>query len=335
MPQRYLITGATGFVGGHVAQACVKRGLEVATIARASSDGALLDSLGAIVYRGDLAEPSLIDKALGGVDVVIHCAAKVGDWGPVEAYRAVNVDALRILLNACRGRPLLRFVHLSSLGVYAARHHHGTDESEPPPARHIDGYTQTKVESEQLALGSQREYGVPIVVLRPGFVYGPRDRSVLPKMIDSLRRGEMRYIGGGKGALNTIYVDNLVQAIFLAIENPQAVGQVFNLTDGEFVSKKRFIDAVADGMGLPRPTRSVPLWLARILAWSMEKKARKSGAALPPPLTQARLKFLGLNLDYSIEKARRELGYSPKVSFERGIQETLEWYRQNLSAAGT
>ncbi len=89
---------------------------------------------------------------------MLHCAAKVGDWGPVEEYRAVNVEALRGLLDACRNQPLKRFVHFSSLGVYAARHHHGTDETEPLPAHHIDGYTQTKVESEQLVLSYHREH---------------------------------------------------------------------------------------------------------------------------------------------------------------------------------
>src|SRR5207302_2849511 len=106
-----------------------------------------------------------IGRAVEGADYVVHCAAKVGDWGPVADYRAVNVEGLRRLLDACKGRPLKRFVHLSSLGVYAARRHYGTDETEPLPAHHIDGYTQTKVESEQLALSYQREHGLPIVVL--------------------------------------------------------------------------------------------------------------------------------------------------------------------------
>src|SRR5205085_2047520 len=101
-------------------------------------------------------------------------------------YRAVNVEALRGLLEACRGKPLQRFVHLSSLGVYAARHHHGTDETEPLPPGHVDGYTQTKVEAEELVLRYQREHNVPVVVLRPGFIYGPRDRTLMPKIIDKL-----------------------------------------------------------------------------------------------------------------------------------------------------
>jgi nucleoside-diphosphate-sugar epimerase len=328
MPSHYLITGATGFVGSHLAEACVSRGLAVSTIARAGSDTALLERLGVTIHRGDLADATVVSRAAADADVVIHCAAKVGDWGPVQDYRAVNVDALRNLLVACKGKSIQRFIHMSSLGVYAARHHHGTDETEPLPTYHMDGYTQTKVEAEQLALGFQQQYGVPVVVLRPGFIYGPRDRTVLPRLIEGLRKGEVRYIGGGKGALNTIYIGNLVDAMFLAVKHPKAVGQVYNLTDGEFVSKRRFIDAIADGMGLKRPKRSVPLWMARFIAWYLERRARRKGATKAPKLTQARLKFLGLNLDFSIEKAKRELGYRPTVSFDQGIEETMAWYRE-------
>ncbi|HMC88151.1 MAG TPA: NAD-dependent epimerase/dehydratase family protein [Gemmataceae bacterium] len=330
MPSCYFITGATGFVGSHVAEACAAKGIAIRTLARPSSDTALLEKLGATILRGELGDRELLRRGLEGAEVVVHCAAKVGDWGPVEEYRAVNVEMLRGLLEICKGLPLKRFVHLSSLGVYAARHHYGTDESEPLPAQHMDGYTQTKVEAEHLVLEYQREHGIPVVVLRPGFVYGPRDRTVLTRLVESLRQKQMRYIGGGKGAMNTIYVGNLIDAIFLAIDNPRAVGQVYNLTDGELVSKRQFIDAIADGAGVERPSRSVPLWVARLAAWVMERRARRQGAKEPPRLTQARLKFLGLNLDYSIEKARAELGYRPRVRFQDGIKQTMAWYRDSV-----
>jgi nucleoside-diphosphate-sugar epimerase len=212
--------------------------------------------------------------------------------------------------------------------VYAARHQHGTDETEKLPEHHVDGYTQSKVEAEQLAHRYEREFGVPVVSLRPGFVYGPRDGIVMPKLIESLRTGKFRYLGGGERAMNTIYVDNLVDAVLLAIQRQDAVGQVYNLTDGEFVSKRKFIEAIAEGMGIAAPRRSVPLWLARLAMRIMYFRHRKSPT--PPRLTQARYKFLGLNLDYSIEKARNELGYQPHVPFEEAMRATMAWYRQNM-----
>lgn len=329
MSVRYFITGATGFVGGHLAEACVARGYAVSTIARPTSDTALLKRVGAAIYQGDLNDTGLLQQVLEATDVLVHCAAKVGDWGPVDDYRTVNVQALRTLLDACKGKALQRFVHLSTLGVYAARHHYGTDETEPLPARHIDGYTQTKVEAERLVLDYYRSYGIPAVILRPGVIYGPRDRTVVPRLIELLRAKQLPYLGGGKGAINCIYVGNLVEAIFLAVEQPKAVGQVYNLTDGELVSKRRFIEAIADGLGLEKPTRSVPLWLARLAAWHLERRARRTGARDAPRLTQARLKLFGLNLDYSIDKAKRELGYRPRLSFDEAIKETIAWYRQN------
>jgi nucleoside-diphosphate-sugar epimerase len=325
-----LITGATGFVGSHLAETCAARGMKVRTIARASSDTGLLEKLGATIVRGDLADAGAVRQAVAGVDFVVHCAAKVGDWGRVEDYRAVNVDALRLLLDACKGQPLKRFVDISSLGVYAARDHHGTDESEPLPAQHMDGYTQTKVEAERLVLEYCRDHSLPVVVLRPGFIYGPRDRAVAPRIIDLLRRGQFNYLGGGKRALNTIYVGNLVDAILLALEKPQAVGQVYNLTDGERVSKRRFVETLRAGLDLPPANRfSPPIWLARILAKVMERRARRRGDTQAPRLTQARLKFMGLNLDFSIDQARRELGYKPRFSFDQGMRETIAWYQAN------
>jgi nucleoside-diphosphate-sugar epimerase len=321
-----LITGSTGFVGSHLTETCLTRGWTVRALARTTADTRAIEQLGGIIVRGDLREPASLPDALAGVEVVFHCAAKVGDWGGVDEYRAVNVEGLRHLLEACKGRPLHRFVHFSSLGVYAARHHHGTEESEPLPKRHIDGYTQSKVEAETLALEYHRQHNLPVIVLRPGFIYGPRDRTVLPKLVENLRKGIVRYLGSGEQALNTIYVGNLVEAALLAVEKG-SVGRVYNLTDGEAVSKRRFIESIADGLGIPRPTRKVPLWLARMAAFLMERTARARGDAEPPRLTQARLKFLGLNLDFSIARARRELNYQPRYSFEQGIAATLSWFK--------
>jgi nucleoside-diphosphate-sugar epimerase len=330
MPETCLITGATGFVGGHLAEAARARGLAVRTLARPGSDTALLDRIGAEVCRGDLGDAEAVRKAAAGVDLVFHCAAKVGDRGPVEEYRAVNVEALRTLLDAVRGGPLRRFIHMSSLGVYEARHHHGTDESESLPEQHIDGYTQTKVESDRLALQYQREQGVPVVVLRPGFVYGPRDRTVMPELLKKLAAGKVHYLGGDQRLLNTIYVGNLVEAVFQAVEAPGAVGQVYNLTDGEAVTRQRFFEAVCGGLGLPTPhhrlSRRLAGLVARILRWQGIRATRKGRTALLPP---AQYKFMLLNLDFSIDKARRELGYRPRYTFDQGMTETIAWYKQN------
>jgi len=240
------------------------------------------------------------------------------------------VEMLRTLLEACKGRPLSRFVHISSLGVYEARHHYGTDEQEPLPTNHIDAYTQTKAEADQLALAYHRDSHIPVVVLRPGFVYGPRDRAVMPRLIEGLKERAIRYVGArGEKALNTIYIGNLVQAVFLAVELEQAVGQVYNLTDGEYVSKRRFIEKIADRMGLLHHVTSHASQNGGIRCGCSEKLATLRGAKTAPRFNFTRLKFLGLNLDFSIEKARRELGYRPRWTFDDAMVETMDWYKKH------
>src|SRR6267378_2443385 len=144
MSSRYLITGATGFVGGHIAEAFVQRGWPVSAVVRPSSNTELLKKLNVNLLVGELSDPRFVAEAVADAEVVVHAAAKVGDWGPVEDYGAANVEQLRILLDACKGQALSRFIHVSSLGVYEGRHHYGTNETEPLPSWHRDGYSQSK-----------------------------------------------------------------------------------------------------------------------------------------------------------------------------------------------
>ncbi|MBV8487854.1 MAG: NAD-dependent epimerase/dehydratase family protein, partial [Planctomycetaceae bacterium] len=164
-------------------------------------------------------------------------------------------------------------------------------------------------------------------IVRPGFIYGERDRTVLPKLLVNLRRGTFVYFGSGTQALNCIYVKNLVHGIFLAAQSPRASGEVFNLTDGEPVSKRRFVGRVAELAGIRPPSRHIPLGLARFLATIVEGAAKLRGAKNPPLINKARYKFLGLNLDYSIEKARTVLGYEPPYTFDEAIQRAMAEHR--------
>ncbi len=318
-PKTLFITGATGLVGSHVAEEAVRRGYRVRALVRGSSDTRWLDAWGVEKVAGDLEDESAIRKGVEGADWVFNCAAKVGDWGSLEDFRRLNVGALRILLEAATAAKVGRFVHVSSLGVYEGRDHFGTDETTPTAAQALDGYTRSKVEAEELALGYVRDRGLPLTVVRPGFIYGERDRTVLPKLLHSLRTGRFAYFGSGQQALNCIYVKNLVHALFLAAESPSSVGEVFNVTDGARVSKEQFIGRVAELAGLKRPRRRIPLWLARLLATLLERRAIRKGSTTPPLVNKARYKFLGLNLDYSIEKARRVLGYNPPFTTDQGL----------------
>jgi 2-alkyl-3-oxoalkanoate reductase len=313
------ITGGTGLVGSHAVEEALTRGHRVRALVRASSDTSWLDRWGVEKVPGDLADADALRKGVEGANWVFNCAAKVGDWGTLEEFRKLNVDAFRLLLDAASDAKVERFVHVSSLGVYEARDHFGTDEETPPASHSLDAYTRSKTEAEHLALGYVKEKGLPLAIVRPGFIYGPRDRTVLPKLLRSLQRGVFAYFGSGNQVLNCIYVKNLVHGIFLAAEVPGAVGETFNLTDGERVTKRQFVGRVAELAGLKPPRRKIPLWLARTLAVLLERRARRKKATEPPLVNKARYKFLGLNLDFSIEKARRVLGYQPPYTTEEGL----------------
>jgi nucleoside-diphosphate-sugar epimerase len=317
------ITGGSGLVGSHAVEEAKRRGHRVRVLVRSTSDTSWLDRQGVEKVLGDLEDAESLRRGCEGADWVFNCAAKVGDWGTLDEFRRLNVEALRLLLDAAVDARVGRFVHVSSLGVYEGRDHYGTDESTPPAANSLDAYTRSKTEAEQLVLKTHAERGLPASVVRPGFIYGERDRTVLPKLINALRKGTFAYFGSGEQVLNCIYVKNLVTGIFLAAEVPEALGEVFNLTDGQRITKRRFVSRVAQLAGLKEPTRKIPLGLARVLANVVETIARTRGAKRPPLINKARYKFLGLNLDYSIEKARRVLGYQPPYTFEQGIEAAM------------
>lgn len=322
-PRTIFITGATGLVGGHAAEEAIKRGHRVRALVRPTSDTRWLDQWGVERIVGDLEDRDALRSGAAGADWIFNCAAKVGDWGTLAEFRRLNVEALRLLLDAACEARVARFVHVSSLGVYEGRDHFGTDETVPPAANSLDAYTRSKTEAEALVLEYHRTRGLPAAIVRPGFIYGERDRTVLPKLLDALRRGRFWFFGSGDQRLNCIYVKNLVHAIFLAAEMPAALGEVFNVTDGEPVTKRRFVGKVAELAGLRVPARHLPLPVARVLSGVVEGTAKLLGSRRPPLINKARYKFLGLNLDFSIEKARRVLGYQPPFPFDEGMERAM------------
>jgi 2-alkyl-3-oxoalkanoate reductase len=320
-----LVTGATGLVGSHVVDRALADGFRVRALVRDKARAEALRARGVDVVEGEMTNRNALARCAAGVTHVVHCAAKVGDWGPIEDYLAVNVGGLQSLISELATRPPLpRFVHISSLGVYPARDHYGSDESMPASASGIDGYTRSKIEAESAIQMAVDEIDLPAVILRPGFIYGPGDRSVLPRLLERLRSGVFRYLGEKTQLMNNTYVGNLTDAIFLALNRDDLVGEVFNITDGRLVSKEEFVGTICDLAKIPRPQRTVRIRIARILANVLETIWRWRGKKEAPILSQARIKFLGLNLDFCIDKARRELDYNPGVDFQEAITATMK-----------
>lgn len=320
---KVLVTGATGHVGRHFVRRAVEQEYPIRALVRPTSDRSQFEGLDIEFAEGDLSEHDTLAPAIDGVDVVVNSGAHVGDWGPAETYRKANVFALEHMLTAAERFGVKRWIQISSLGVYPPQHHYGTDETAEVNIGGLDGYTQTKAEAEVILNRHIQENGLQAVILRPGFIYGAGDRHALPRIISKLKTGAMKFIGAGDRLLNNTYVENLVDSIFLAMESPNALGETFNIRDERLVTRAEFINTIADHLGKPHPGR-VPEWLARCLVGPIETMAKFRGATEPPLLTGAQIKFMTLNLDYSIDKARRVLGYEPKIDFQDGIRVALE-----------
>lgn len=322
---RMLVTGATGMVGSFVARRAVENGYDVRVFTRPNSDQSLLAGLDVEQVQGDLSDYESFPRALDGVDIVVHSAAHIGDWGPADKYRDVNVVALEHLLTAAeRTGQIRRWIQVSTLGVYPARDHYGTDETVPPDMSGLDGYTRTKAEAEVLLQRHISEYQFPAVILRPGFIYGPGERHAIPRLIKRFEQGAVKFIGDGQKVLNNVYVGNFVEAVMSAIEKPDVVGETFNIRDPRLVTREEYLTTVADYLGLPRPGR-VPLWVARAAVPFIEGWAKFRHQQEPPLLTRATIKFMALNLDFSIAKAEAMLDYHPQVDFQEGMRDALDW----------
>lgn len=322
-----LITGGTGLVGSHVAEQARQKGIRTRVLVRSSANTEFLSSLDVELVVGDLNDAESLRKACDGVSVIVHCAAMVGDWGPTAEYRRINVEGTRSLLDAAlKTGSLRRWIQISSLGVYPGGDHYGTDETSQLSTQGIDGYTLTKVESEQLVQQYVTQQDLPAVILRPGFIYGPRDRTVMPRLMEKLRTQKFAYLGKPDKLMNNTFVGNLCEAIWLSIDNDAVQGDVFNVRDPRAVSKQEFMNTICKTAGLPVPARVVPLHVARFLSWHMERIWKLLRKEQAPLVNSARIKFLGRNLDFDIEKANRLLNYRPSTDFSEAMQLTVDWF---------
>jgi len=325
-----LVTGATGMVGSHLARRLLDEGWRVRALARASSDTALLESWGVEIVRGDVGDsPRDLAAHLAGAEYVFHCAAMVSDWAPLGEMMRVNVEGTRHLAEAALATgSLKRFVYLSSMVVFGM--HPQRDLDETAPLIHTgDNYNLTKIRAEETVQQFVRERKLPAVIVRPPYVYGPRDRQFLPRVLENLRNGRFRFVGSGEQPLSLVYVGNLVEALYLAAVKPHVVGEVFLITDGQAITRTRMMEIICGEAGYLMPTSHVPTLLVRAACPIIEGLWLLKRSPEPPLVNKFRLKFMSTPLTYKIDKARKILGYVPKVDTEAGLRQTVAWFREN------
>lgn len=315
-----LVTGATGFFGRRLVEVLRARGARVRALARPGADVRRLEALRVEIARGDVTVPASLPEALAGRDLVIHAAGKVTDWGPREEFFRVNAQGTANVIAACRLAGVRRLVHVGSLTVLGLpRGGRLVNETTEPDARLRDAYSASKLSAERVVRAAHGERGLETSVVRSGVIWGPDEPTILPRVVGLLRRGLMVYPGGGRNLLGLTHVDNLVAGALLAASVPAAAGGLYHITDGEDVTCRELLDALADTLGLPRPRRSVPFPVIFAVATLLEWAARAVRSATPPPITRYGARLVACDCRYDIGKARRELGYLPPVSFREGI----------------
>lgn len=322
-PGRYLITGAAGFIGARLLQRLTAAGNEAVAVDLVPPR---IVPAGVRYERADLRDAAAVRRLFdsAAVDHVVHLAARVGDWGSFADFEAINVTGTRNVLEAAVAAKVKRAVHISSIaamGLDAGEH---ADERVGPFATG-DAYSATKGAGEMVARELQSA-GAPIVVVRPGDVYGVGSVPWVVRPVALLRARRMVLVEGGRGHFAHVHVDNLLDGILRAIGRDEAVGETFLLTDGDgHCTIGEYFTKLADAAGAPKPTRSVPRGVAKAIGGAMEAVARVTGKA--PDFTRASVDFVLRRGSFTIEKARQVLGWTPRVSLDDGLAELRAHYQ--------
>ena len=321
-----LVTGATGFTGGHLAQHLFERGDEVRALVRPRSR-ARFDASPLVAhvqpFEGDLIEPDSLHNAVTGVDVVYHIAATYREAGqPDSAYRAINVDGTQHLLQAAKAAGVRRVVHCSTGGVHG--HIANPPANEDAPFNPGDVYQETKLAAEQLARGFGSTNDLDVVVVRPIGIYGPGDTRFL-RMFRGLARGRFPMIGSGQAFYHITFIDDLVEGFRLCGTVAAANGRTYILAGPTYTTLEQLVHMVAKELNVAPPRRHLPVWpfwTAGLICEAICVPLR-----IEPPIYRRRVDFYTKSRAFDTSRARRELGFAPKVDLEEGIRRTARWYK--------
>jgi nucleoside-diphosphate-sugar epimerase len=320
-----LVTGAAGFLGGHLADLLLERGERPRVLIRPGEAGERLAAAGAEVHIADIGDRAAIGPALHGVDQVLHCAARTGPWGPAAGYTQTNVRALESLVRGAMAAGVRRVVHVSSITVHGNDVRGQADEHRPLRIE-ANPYSQSKVAGERLLQRMIREEGAPVTIVRPGWIYGPRDSASFGRFARMIESGRMAMFGSGANHLPLIYVRDVAEGALLASAAEGAAGRAYLLVNDEPVTQRQYLTAIAEQLGVPAPRRRIPYRLALLAGSCAESLGRLAGRQQPPPVTRYGIQLLGGDNRFIISRARRELGFSPQVGLAEGVQRSVEWY---------
>ena len=325
---KVLVTGATGFTGGHLAATLAQRGYHVRALVRPRSidrfERSAASKAGVVACPGDLTDAGALRAAADGVDVVYHIAATYREAGqPDAAYRDVNVRGTQNVLDAALNGGARRVVHCSTGGVHG--HIQRPPANEDAPFAPGDIYQETKLEAESLAREYGRTHKIEVVIARPIGIYGPGDTRFL-KMFRGLARGRFPMLGSGNAFYHLTYIDDLVEGFRLCGEVPGAAGRTYILAGPRYTTLRELVALIANELGVKAPRVHLPVWpfwTAGLLCEMVCIPLR-----IEPPLYRRRVDFYTKSRAFDTSRARAELGYAPRVDLQEGIRRTAAWYRE-------
>ena len=323
---RVLVTGATGFTGGHLAAALAARGCEVRTLVRdATRLPPALARAGVAIVAGDLRDREALDRATAGVDVAYHIAAVYRQAGlPDETYHEINAAAVQRVVEAAAHNGVRRVVHCSTVGVHGDVDHPPANED--APLKPGDIYQATKLEGESLARQAAARLGIEVTIARPSGIYGPGDRRLL-KLFRGVARRRWITLGSGEIYYHLTYIDDLVEGFRLCGEHPAAGNRTYILAGGEVTTLNALVGLIAEEAGVRTPRLHLPVWPFHAAAAVCEAVCAPFG--IEPPIYRRRVDFFTKSRAFDITRARMEIGYAPAVSLRDGIHRTLAWYRDH------
>jgi nucleoside-diphosphate-sugar epimerase len=321
-----LVTGGSGFLGRRIVDRLLAQGRQVTILGR--NLAADLERRGVRFIRASLEDAGSVRSAFAGIETVFHTAAKVGVWGRYPDFYNANVLGTRAVLDGCRAHGVRFLVHTSTPSVvYNGRDLSGADESLPLTTRCPSPYPLTKAAAESEVL-SANSAGLATVALRPHLIWGPGDPHLVPRIIAGARSGRLRIVGGGMNRVDMVHVENAADAhtdaeSALRAPNSPAAGNAYFITNGEPVVLWDWINELLAGLGESRVTRKVPLAVATTIGAASEAAWRLFSLRGDPPMTRFIAAELAKDHWFDISAARRDLGYSPRISMSQGTAELI------------